>query len=105
MVLAFLPYSIGIFIGLSAPLPAGMVRDTTLLSQFLGFTLLVIVGSYFVTTKMLKGVFGSWLTMFTAFPAFPDIRRDWDLWKRNVLSFAVITLLTISILAPDSTGS
>jgi hypothetical protein len=105
MVLAFLPYLIGIYIGLTAPLPAGMVRDTTLLSQFVGFTLLVIVGSYFVTTQMLKRVFGSWLMMFTRFPAFPDIRRDWDLWKRNVLSFAFVTLLTISILAPDSTGS
>jgi len=65
----------------------------------------VMVLAYFLIVRALKGVFGSWLTMFTAFPAFPDIRRDWDLWKRNVLSFAVITLLTISILAPDSTGS
>ena len=73
--------------------------------QFAVTTFVTIIFSFFISTYMLKGVFDSWLNMFTPFPAFPDIRRDWDLWKRNLLSFAVITLLTISILAPDSTGN
>jgi hypothetical protein len=105
MLMGYLPYLFGIFVGLSTPLPAGMMRDTALVTRFLGFTLVVIVVSYFFTVQALKGVFGSWLNMFTPFPPFPDIRRDWDLWKRNILSFAVVTLLTISILAPDNNGS
>jgi hypothetical protein len=105
MALSFLPQIIGFLYGLTLPLPADIVRDTNILTQYVIFNLVVMVLTYFLTVRILKGVFGSWLTIFTSFPTFPDVRRDWDLWKRNVLSFAVITLLTISILAPDSTGN
>jgi hypothetical protein len=105
IIVSFFPSIMGFFYGLTLTLPVGMVREPGVIMQYIVVMSISIVAAFFLSTNILKGVFGSWLTMFTRFPAFPDIRRDWDLWKRNVLSFAVITLLTISILAPDSTGN
>jgi hypothetical protein len=96
IVVSVVSYGVGFVIGLSQPLPPGYVRDFSRLpimciSQGVG----LLIG-YYIGRGFLNAILGGWLPNFVPFmPSFPGLRRDWSLWRRNLVATSVTTLFTL----------
>lgn len=82
--------------------PAGMEINGERVFQNIAANVIGLVIGYVVGRGVLRGWLGGWLPTYVPFSVpFPGFRRDWALWRRNLLSAAIVATFTFILLAPS----
>jgi hypothetical protein len=82
--------------------PDGMRIDGGRLFQSIAANVVGLVIGYVVGRGVLRGWLGGWLPTYVPFSVpFPGFQRDWALWRRNLLTAALVATFTFILLAPS----